>query len=81
MKLRTLLATLPALALTACNLAPKYTRAEAPVPSALPQGPAYAALPAGETSADALGWRDFFTDPRLQSVIAKALADNRDLRV
>lgn len=81
MKLRTLLATLPALALTACNLAPKYTRVEAPVPSALPQGPAYAALPAGETSADALGWRDFFTDPRLQSVIAKALADNRDLRV
>ncbi|WP_372730660.1 efflux transporter outer membrane subunit [Novosphingobium sp.] len=81
MKLRTLLATLPALALTACNLAPKYTRAEAPVPSELPQGPAYAALPASETSADALGWRDFFTDPRLQSVIAKALADNRDLRV
>ncbi|OYX60592.1 MAG: RND transporter [Novosphingobium sp. 32-60-15] len=81
MKLRALLATLPALSLTACNLAPKYTRAEAPVPPALPQGPAYTALPAGETTADTLGWRDFFTDPRLQQVIAKSLADNRDLRV
>lgn len=81
MKLRAILATLPVFALTACNLAPKYTRAEAPVPPALPQGPAYAALPDGDTTADVLGWREFFTDPRLQSVIAKALADNRDLRV
>lgn len=81
MKLRALFATLPALALSACNLAPKYTRAEAPVPPALPQGPAYAAPSADETTADALGWRDFFTDPRLQQVIAKSLAGNRDLRV
>lgn len=81
MRLRVLLTTLPALALAACNLAPKYTRTQAPVPPALPQGPAYAPLPAGETTADALGWRDFFTDPRLQQVVAKSLADNRDLRV
>ncbi|KPF92123.1 RND transporter [Novosphingobium sp. AAP83] len=81
MKLRALFATLPALALAACNLAPKYTRAEAPVPSALPQGPAYPAASGDQTTADALGWRVFFTDPRLQQVIAKSLADNRDLRV
>lgn len=80
MKVRAILAMLPALALAGCNLAPKYTRAEAPVPPTLPQGPAYAVLPAGEAAADALGWRDFFTDPRLQGVIAKSLAGNRDLR-
>jgi multidrug efflux system outer membrane protein len=28
-----------------------------------------------------IGWRDFFVDPRLQEVIARALANNRDLRV
>lgn len=81
MKLRALFATLPALALAACNLAPKYTRAEAPVPPALPQGPAYPAASGEQTTVDALGWREFFTDPRLQQVIARSLADNRDLRV
>lgn len=81
MKLRALFATLPALALAACNLAPKYTRAEAPVPPALPQGPAYPAASGEQTTVDALSWREFFTDPRLQQVIARSLADNRDLRV
>jgi multidrug efflux system outer membrane protein len=28
-----------------------------------------------------IGWRDFFADPRLQQLIAQALANNRDLRV
>ena len=32
-------------------------------------------------SADAIGWRDFFADPRLQSLIDIALRNNRDLRV
>ena len=80
MNMRAIFATLPALALAACNLAPRYTRVEAPVPPALPQGPAYGTLPPGETTADALGWQAFFTDPRLQKVIAKSLAGNRDLR-
>jgi multidrug efflux system outer membrane protein len=41
----------------------------------------------GEASAAAslaawdIGWRDFFADPRLQQLIAQALANNRDLRV
>ncbi|MDT0507320.1 efflux transporter outer membrane subunit [Novosphingobium sp. MMS21-SN21R] len=81
MKLRLIFAGLPALALAACNLAPTYVRPEAPVAPDLPQGEAYPALPAGDTAADALGWRAFFTDARLQQVIAKALTDNRDLRV
>jgi len=28
-----------------------------------------------------IGWRDFFTDPKLEELIARALANNRDLRV
>lgn len=81
MKLRALFAALPAFALTACNLAPKYVRTQPPVPPTLPQGQSYNALPNEEIDTDALGWRVFFNDPRLQQVIEKALADNRDLRV
>ncbi|MBB3859125.1 multidrug efflux system outer membrane protein [Novosphingobium hassiacum] len=80
MNARLILATLPAMALSACNLAPKYVQPATPVPPSLPQGASYLALAAGETTADALGWRQFFTDPRLQQVIASALANNRDLR-
>jgi multidrug efflux system outer membrane protein len=32
-------------------------------------------------SADSIGWRDFFADPRLQSLIDVALRNNRDLRI
>lgn len=35
---------------------------------------------AGVATAD-MGWRDFFVDPRLEELIALALANNRDLRV
>lgn len=72
---------LPALALSACNMAPKYVRPAAPVPPSLPQGAAYPSLPDMDSAADKLGWREFFTDTRLQQVIARALTDNRDLRV
>jgi outer membrane protein, multidrug efflux system len=41
---------------------------------------ATAAAPGTPATAD-IGWRDFFVDPRLQEVIALALANNRDLRV
>ena len=34
----------------------------------------------GQPTAD-LGWREFFRDPRLQSLIELSLANNRDLRV
>ncbi|MDI1297052.1 MAG: efflux transporter outer membrane subunit [bacterium] len=70
------------LALAACNMAPKYVRPELPVPTASPQGPAYAA--GGGTTAIVpadTAWRDFFTDARLARVIETALANNRDLRI
>lgn len=63
------------------TLAPKYERPAAPVPASWPKGPAYPA-PAGAPQAAAdLAWRTVFTDPKLQAVIAEALANNRDLRV
>ncbi|HEY3815466.1 MAG TPA: efflux transporter outer membrane subunit [Caulobacteraceae bacterium] len=70
------------LALSGCaTLAPKYVRPAAPVPATWPQGPAYPAAVASNTTAADERWRDVFTDSRLQAVIAQALANNRDLRV
>ena len=67
--------------LAGCDLAPRYQRPALAVPPAFPQGSAYpAADPAGADIAS-IGWRDFFTDARLRSVIALGLANNRDLRV
>jgi outer membrane protein, multidrug efflux system len=63
--------------LSACTLAPRYERPQAPVETtyAEPTGIA-AAEPAAE-----LGWRDVFPDPQLQDLIGRALANNRDLRI
>lgn len=77
---RFLLPTLLAasLALAGCaSLAPTYERPAAPVAAQWPVPPATAA----EAKAADLGWREFFTDPRLQQLIEQALANNRDLRV
>jgi multidrug efflux system outer membrane protein len=67
-----------------CTLAPDYQRPPLPVAAAYPGGPAYQADPPNSpaaTPAEAVGWRDFFTDPRLQALIDIALKNNRDLRV
>lgn len=80
MRLRPLAAGLAALSLGACTLAPAYQRPAAPVPAAWPQGPSYAAPTEGPAAAD-VAWKSFFHDPKLQSVIAEMLAQNRDLRV
>lgn len=39
-----------------------------------------ASVPTAREASD-IGWREFFTDPRLQQLIALALSNNRDLRV
>lgn len=73
-------------ALAACSMEPTYQRPDAPIPSAYPNGPAYSTPGAnagqqnGPAAAD-LGWRQFFVDPQLQQLIARALANNRDLRI
>jgi multidrug efflux system outer membrane protein len=68
--------------LAGCSLIPDYHRPELPVADAWPAGPASAGLaaPAGSVPASDLGWRDFFTDPVAQELIALSLANNRDLR-
>ena len=66
-----------------CSMAPKYTQPAAPVPSEWPLGEAYkvSSTPLERPAARELGWRDFFTDSRLQHVIQMALYNNRDLRL
>ncbi|WP_326838348.1 efflux transporter outer membrane subunit [Herminiimonas contaminans] len=72
------LALLAAGVLSACSMAPKYVRPDAPV--AADYGVPSAAGNNQVRAAD-IGWRNFFTDPRLQVLITNALANNRDLRV
>jgi multidrug efflux system outer membrane protein len=81
---RLLTVAVAAALLTGCSglLAPAYQRPAAPVPAAWPTGPAYdkALQPSDKTAAD-IGWRSFILDARLQKLVEKALANNRDLRV
>ncbi|WP_043308983.1 AdeC/AdeK/OprM family multidrug efflux complex outer membrane factor [Pseudomonas sp. ML96] len=66
-----------------CSMIPDYQRPQAPVDGLWPVGEAYTASGVSETNtaADALGWREFFRDPALQSLVQTALANNRDLRI
>ncbi|ANI14783.1 transporter [Pseudomonas citronellolis] len=65
-----------ALLLGGCvNLAPDYQRPAAPVAAQWP-----GAAPAGASQAD-VDWREFFVDACLRDTVARALANNRDLRV
>ncbi|WIW89774.1 efflux transporter outer membrane subunit [Sphingobium sp. V4] len=81
-KMNALGAVALSLALTACDMAPKYVRPELPVPATSPQGPAYTPADGQGAIAPAdTGWRDFFTDAGLSRVIETALANNRDLRL
>ena len=68
-----------------CSLAPPYTTPDAPQPDAWPSGPAYennAAAAASDASLPGdIPWREFFVDPRMQTVIETALTNNRDLRL
>lgn len=71
--------------LGACTLAPGYRQPALPTSGRYPGGAAYhtqtvAPPPPIAVSAEALGWRDFFIDQRLQRLIALALRSNRDLR-
>ena len=68
-----------ALALGACSLAPKYVAPTPPVPSSWPAGDPY--LAQSEAGLPLVSYTDIFRDPRLQSLVEQALANNRDLRV
>lgn len=66
---------LSAAVLAACSMAPAYERPAAPVAGQWRQAGS------GTTQAADTGWREFFADAQLRSVIELALANNRDLRV
>jgi NodT family efflux transporter outer membrane factor (OMF) lipoprotein len=75
--LRTPLALLAAATLAACtSLIPATQRPAAPVPATFPYEGAAQGTPAAS-----LDWQKFFADEKLRSLIASALANNRDLRV
>jgi multidrug efflux system outer membrane protein len=67
--------------LAGCDLAPKYVQPAGAVPATLPQGGIYPAAVSDAPDVTKIGWRDFFTDPRLQTVVGTGLDNNRDLRV
>ena len=76
-----------ALLVGGCTLIPPYERPAAPVPGAwaeesskASEGHVAPVAPVAPAAAD-LRWQDFFSDPRLRSVVDLALANNRDLRV
>ncbi|MEO5586552.1 MAG: efflux transporter outer membrane subunit [Novosphingobium sp.] len=79
MRAALLAAPLLAASLAGCSMEPKYTRTELPVPASWPVGDAY--LRQSEAALPSYRWQDVFGDPRLQAVIAQALANNQDLAV
>ena len=60
-----------------CSQMPAYERPKAPVPSAWPDS----VQPKATTGIAPAEWQYYFTDPRLQALIATALENNRDLRI
>ncbi|MDQ6684004.1 MAG: efflux transporter outer membrane subunit, partial [Pseudomonadota bacterium] len=58
----------------------RYQRPPAPIAATYPPEITPAAASGSEAAAD-IEWRRFFVDPRLQSLIGLALANNRDLRI
>ena len=79
---RMILHCLTLLALSACTLAPDYSRPQAPVPTAWPTGPAYqeGVVKSDQAVAD-IPWQEFFVDSQLRQLVGMALENNRDLRI
>lgn len=73
------LASISALALGACSMAPKYVAPAPPVATSWPVGDAY--LAQSEATLPLVSYTKIFQDPRLQSLVEQALTNNRDLRV
>lgn len=74
-----LLAVLTTGVLSGCSLAPQFVRPDAPVAASYSTADATPTDAASRPAVD-IGWREFFTDARLQALIAAALDNNRDLR-
>lgn len=66
-----------ALLLSACTLAPDYRQPEVMTPDTF----RYDSAADRSVSAAALGWTDYFADPRLHALLRLALENNPDLRM
>jgi multidrug efflux system outer membrane protein len=72
--------TFVALLATACTtMEPKYARPDPAIPPSWPVGDPY--LAQAEVGLPVLSYQQVFQDPRLQTLIAQALSNNRDLMV
>ncbi len=65
--------------LSGCSLSPFYERPALPTAASYP-GEA-SAIRQATLDIEKIGWREFFTDVRLQELIVQALENNRDLRI
>ena len=75
------LITISFLALTGCNVGPKYTRPNVPAPPAF-RGPDNADVSSDpKTSIGDQQWSAIFHEPELQDLIRTALQNNYDLRI
>jgi outer membrane protein, multidrug efflux system len=73
-------AALIALLATACStMEPAYVRPDPAIPTSWPVGDPY--LAQAEVGLPVLTYQQVFQDPRLQTLVAQALANNRDLMV
>jgi multidrug efflux system outer membrane protein len=81
MKALKLMTAPAALLIAGCTLIPEYHRPDPAVATEYATPARKEASGAARRSAAEVGWRDFYTDPRLQKLIALALENNRDLRV
>jgi multidrug efflux system outer membrane protein len=66
------------LSLAGCTLEPHYQR---PPPAITQEWPTAQTTDSSQRSAAQIGWREFFTDPRLQSLIEQALKHNPDAQI
>lgn len=70
-------AILGMLLLAGCDLAPRFVHPTVAMPRVFPD---HGGQP-GASSIAATGWRDFFAEPELQALIARAIARNGDIRI
>ncbi len=76
------LALAVSLVVSGCStLEPRSTEVAPAIPSQWPGTATAGAETATPMEVADIGWRDFFVDPRLQTVITQSLENNRDLRV
>jgi len=68
-----------ALLASACSMEPTYVRPNPAIPTSWPIGDPY--LAQAEAGLPVLSYSQVFQDPRLQSLIAQALSNNRDLMI